>query len=236
MNTNNNNYIIKDLQRTVVRIAANERWYDQEWLGVPIWQLPDDLLRLQKMLFEIKPRWIIETGTKFGGSAVFFASILKCMGLQPEDAGIFTIDITLLPEATHTFATHPLGSYVHKSLEGDAASPTIVDQIRPLIQDQPGPVLVFLDDNHNADHVLREMNLYASLVTPSSYLIVADTVFEDLAGTPIGVPNDKYPDVARSNPRVAVTQFLENHPEFQRDQNVSLKGLSNFPDGFLKRV
>jgi cephalosporin hydroxylase len=77
---------------------------------------------------------------------------------------------------------------------------------------------------------------YAPLVSPGSYLIVADTVFQDLAGTPVGTSTEKYPDVANSNPRVAVARFLAERQDFVRDNRFVGKGMSNFADGFLRRV
>lgn len=228
------NYIIDDLRRTMVRIAANERWYELDWLGVPIWQLPDDLINLQNIIFQVKPTWIIETGTKFGGSAIFFASLLELLGLK--SGGVLTTDIHLLPEARHVFKNHRLGHLVRTSIEGDAASQETVNKMTDLISETPGTVLVFLDDNHNAEHVYKEMGLYAPLVSIDSYLIVADTSFADLAGTPIGEPNDKYPDVAASNPRVAIEKFLLERGDFFQDKQFAGKGLSNFGDGFLKRL
>jgi cephalosporin hydroxylase len=74
------NFAVKDLQRTFLRVADNLRWYEQTWLGVPIWQLPDDLVALQNIVVDANPRWIVETGTKFGGSALFFASLLAMLG------------------------------------------------------------------------------------------------------------------------------------------------------------
>ena len=121
---------------------------------------------------------------------------------------------------------------------GDAASPATVEHVLsrlPPVHDR-GPVLVFLDDNHNAAHVSAEMELFAPLVTLDSYLIVADTVFEDLAGTPLGRATGKYPDMAKSNPRVAVRQFLARRTDFVLDTRFSDCGQSNFSDGFLRRI
>ena len=73
-------YLMNDLLRMMTRIGANEHWYEQTWMGVPIWQIPGDLLRLQEVIFDIQPTWIVETGTKFGGSAIFFSSLLKLIG------------------------------------------------------------------------------------------------------------------------------------------------------------
>jgi cephalosporin hydroxylase len=227
-------YVLKDLERLMLRIGANEHWYEQTWLGVPIWQLPGDLIRLQNVVFESKPRWIVETGTKFGGSALFFASLLHLLGL--ESGGVLTVDIELKTEAKMVFQGHPLGRLVRTAIEGNAASEAIAGRFQEEIAKNPGPVMVFLDDNHNADHVYRELQLYSPLVGINGYLIVADTVFEDLAGTPVGAATDKYPDVATSNPRVAVDRFLGENSAFERDFSFSRNGFGNFSDGFLRRT
>lgn len=227
-------YIKGDLLRLMARIAANEHWYEQEWLGVPIWQMPEDLLRLQQIVVELKPKWIVETGTKFGGSAIFFSSLLKLIGR--EDGGVITVDLTQYEEAVEIFGSHPHAGLVRKSIVGDAANEAVVDEVAAVLKGNEGRTMIFLDDNHNAEHVYREMNLYAALVTPGSYLIVADTVFEDLAGTPVGTPTEKYPDVANSNPRVAVNRFLATRTDFVRDERFAGKGMSNFSDGFLRRI
>lgn len=227
-------YVINDLKKLWGKIAANERWYEHNWMGVPIWQLPEDLIRLQEICFEVQPDWIVETGTKFGGSAIFFASLLELTGKR--QGGVITLDIFSTTEAQKTLAEHPLRHYVKKTIVGDASAASVGEQVRNTLGDNPGKVLVFLDDNHNAEHVYREMELYAPFVSPGSYMIVADTIFQDLAGTPVGVSTDKYPDVASSNPRVAVSRFLEERNDFERDSRFMDKGVGNFPDGFLKKI
>jgi len=87
-------FVVKDLQRTFLRVADNLRWYEQTWLGVPIWQLPDDLVALQRIVFDANPKWIVETGTKFGGSAIFFASLPAMMGRDSKSGGgVISVDI-----------------------------------------------------------------------------------------------------------------------------------------------
>jgi len=226
-------YVMADLRRMLARIGANEHWYEQQWLGVPVWQLPEDLMRLQQIVAEVRPKWIIETGTKFGGSAIFFASLLELLGIQ--DGGVITVDLIQQPEAVQTLKNHPHSGLVRAALIGDAASEETVEKIRGVMNGVGATTLVFLDDNHNAEHVHTEMVRYAPLVTSGSYLIVADTVFEDLAGTPVGLPTDKYPDVARSNPRVAVSRFLAERNDFIRDERFRGRGIGNFDDGFLRK-
>ena len=97
--------------------------------------------------------------------------------------------------------------------------------------------MVFLDDDHNRDHVLTELREYSSMVTPGSIIVVADTVFEDLSGSPVGKRTAKYENVGKSNPRAAVQAFLEENDDFQQDASfLGAGGACMFPDGFLRRV
>jgi len=232
------NFVVRDIQRTFLRVADNLRWYEQTWLGVPIWQLADDLVALQRIVFEANPKWIVETGTKFGGSAIFFASLLAMMGRTAESGGVITVDVhetnearELLSEKPHRFAP-----FVRQRLIGDAKAPEILSAISATIAADPGPVMVFLDDWHDGDHVYAEIQGYSKLVTPGGILIVADTTFEDLADTPVVVPSEKYPDAKRSNPRVALRRYLSERSDFQVVPDYTSTGISNFPDSVLRKV
>src|SRR3990172_12237379 len=94
------NFVVRDLQRTFLRVADNLRCYEQSWLGVPIWQLTDDLVALQRIVFDVNPKWIMETGTKFGGSAIFFGPLRAMMDRTPGvDGDVITVDIHETAEA-----------------------------------------------------------------------------------------------------------------------------------------
>lgn len=230
----NENYLLKDLRRNYVRAAANQGWFEHHWLGVPIWQIGEDLIRMQQVVSEIEPKWIIETGTKFGGSAIFFGSVLHGLGLT--ESRVITIDIQEQPEATDAFSNHHLKDYVASYIVDSAVAPSAIAQIQHMIEFDPGPTLVFLDDNHNRDHVLAELRAYGAMVTPGSLIVVADTVYEDLVGSPVGKPTAKYEDMAKSNPRAAIELFLEENSDFTRDDSfVGSGGPCLFPDGFLRR-
>lgn len=230
-------FAVEDLRRTFLRLADNLRWYEQTWLGVPIWQLADDLVALQRMVVDAKPKWIIETGTKFGGSAIFFASLLAMMGRTPDNGGVITVDIQETAEARRFLSkqSHPLARHVRQRLVGDAESPQILASIRDTVDADPGPVMVFLDDWHDGDHVYAELQAYSPLVTPGGILVVADTTFEDLADTPVAQASEKYPDAARSNPRVALRRFLAERSDFAVIPDYTATGISNFPDGVLRK-
>jgi cephalosporin hydroxylase len=232
------NFVVRDLQRTFLRVADNLRWYEQTWLGVPIWQLPDDLVALQRIVFDSNPKWIVETGTKFGGSAIFFASMLAMMGrASGSGGGIITVDIHETNEARDLLSDKPhrFAPYVRQRLVGDAKAPEVLAAISATIAADPGSVMVFLDDWHDGDHVYMELLAYSELVTPRGILIVADTTFEDLADTPIVPPSAKYPDAKNSNPRVALRRFLAEHANFVVVPDYTSDGISNFPDSVLRR-
>ena len=230
------NFVCKDLQRTFLRVADNLRWYEQSWLGVPIWQLPDDLVALQRIVFDTKPKWIVETGTKFGGSAIFFSSLLAMIGCS--GGGVITVDIHETAEARDLLhnKSHPMSSRVRLRLIADAKAPGTLSIMRATIAADPGPTMVFLDDWHDGDHVYAELLEYSRLVTPGNILIVADTAFEDLADTPAGAASEKYPNIGVSNPRVALKRFLARQREFEAIPDYTSSGISNFPDSVLRRT
>lgn len=233
------NFVVRDLQRTFLRVADNLRWYEQSWLGVPIWQLPDDLVALQRIVFDANPKWIVETGTKFGGSAIFFASLLSMMGRTAgSGGGVITVDVHETAEARELLSERPhlLASFVRQRLIGDAKAPEILDEISATIAADPGSVMVFLDDWHDGDHVYAEMLRYSELVTPGGIMIVADTTFEDLADTPVVVPSEKYPDAKTSNPRVALRRFMSERNDFMVVPDYTSTGISNFPDSVLRKT
>ena len=231
----NENFLLKDLRRNYVRAAANQGWFEQTWMGLTLWQIGEDLVRMQRMVHDIRPKWIVETGTKFGGSAIYWASILHSLGLY--DSRVITLDLIEQPDAVEAFENHFLKGYVHSYILGDAADPSNVKKVEDIIAEDPGPTFVFLDDNHNRDHVLSELRQYSKFVTENSLIVVADTVYEDLDGTPVGKSNEKYPDVAKSNPRAAIKLFLDENDSFEMDTSFTGSGgPSLFPDGFLRRL
>jgi cephalosporin hydroxylase len=223
------NYLVADLTRVITKVAANEGWYRQSWLGVPIWQLPDDLMLLQRIVTGLRPALIVETGTKYGGSALFFASLLELLDLP--ESRVITVDICETEEARILLANHRLARYVQHRLVASSLEPQVLGCVAAAVAAAQGPVLVFLDDWHGGDHVLAELQAFAPFVGSDGLLVVADTSFADLAGTPVA----PFRSLLHSNPRTAVAAFLETTAEFERTQEFTAAGLSNFADGLLRR-
>jgi cephalosporin hydroxylase len=223
------NYLVADLSRVLTKVAANEGWYRQSWLGVPIWQLPEDLMLLQRIVTAVRPALIVETGTKYGGSALYFASLLELLDLR--ESRVITVDICETEAAQTLLANHRLARYVQHRLVGSSLDAEVLTCVSAAVAAAAGPVLVFLDDWHGGEHVLAELQVFAPFVGPDGLLVVSDTSFADLAGTPVA----PFRSLLHSNPRTAIDTFLSASPAFERTTDFVVGGLSNFADGVLRR-
>ena len=191
-----------------VRVGWSLRYYHNfSWCGHPILQLPEDLLRLQEVIFQVRPKVIIETGVYQGGSLLFHATLLNTIG----GGKVIGIDRTIAPQLRESIAAHPLGSMI-ELFEADSTSPEIVTQVQRSIPPD-APVLVILDSGHSKAHVAQELECYAPLVTPGSYIIATDGIMADLHDVPGGQPEWK-----SDNPQTAANEFAARHPEFQQAQ------------------
>jgi cephalosporin hydroxylase len=185
------------------------------WLGVPLRKIPNDLWVYAELIQRVQPRWIIETGTLEGGSALWFAQVGALAGARMQ---VITIDL----EARPNQPTHSAIEYV----VGNSLDPAIQAHVRMRLGWFPGPVLVSLDSDHTAAHVLAELRAYSPFVTPGSYLVVEDTnlAYEAVPGW-------------GPSPRDAVQQwFAEDHPPFEVDYACERYGLTFSPQGWLRRV
>lgn len=154
--------------------------YHFEWLGRPIIQYPQDIVGTQQLLWQVKPDLIIETGIARGGSLIFYASILEliaqCGG--PKDSKVLGIDIDIRGHNKDAILEHPMSKRI-EMIQGSSIDISIVKQVEQKAKSAK-KILVCLDSNHTHDHVLEELRHYAPMVSMNSYIIVFDTVVEDL--------------------------------------------------------
>jgi cephalosporin hydroxylase len=141
------------------------------------------------------------------------------------------VDIEIRRHNRAAIESHPLAGRI-TMLEGSSTDLAIVEKVRTLAR-AVSSVLVVLDSNHTHDHVLRELELYSPLVRPGGYLIVMDTVVEDL-------PAELFPDRPwrpGDSPRTAVQAFLKGNDRFQVDEEIENKLLVTVaPGGYLRCV
>ena len=226
-----------DLRKTVkdfMEQSVDARYsYHFSWMGRPIIQYPQDLVAVQEIIWEVKPDLIIETGVAHGGSAVFFASLLELNSLSggPKHAEVWCIEIDLRAHNREALVAHPMYPRL-RIFDGSSVDVKIAEIIAEKAA-KCERVMVILDSNHTHEHVLGELNLYASLVSVGSYCVVFDTVIEDLDG----VEFVDRPWGKGNNPKTAVAEFLTTNSDFVVDYSIDEKLLiSAAPGGYLKRV
>ncbi len=181
--------------------------YGFSWMGRPIIQLPEDMIRIQEVIWRLRPDVIVETGVAHGGSAVFYASLFAAMG----KGRVIGIDIDIRPHNRAAIEQHPMSPRI-MLIEGSSTDPATAAAVRTSI-DAHETVLVILDSNHAQAHVQRELELYAPLVTPGSYIVACDGIMAQVAGAP-----RTRPDWGWNNPLTAIDSFLEQNPDFRIDE------------------
>jgi cephalosporin hydroxylase len=206
--------------------------YSFTWLGRPIIQLPEDMLRIQEVIYSIKPDVIIETGIAHGGSLIFYASLCKAIG----KGRVIGVDIEIRSHNRQAIEAHELFEYI-TLIEGSSTNSEIVEQVKQLVL--PGEkVLVLLDSNHTKDHVLKELKTYAQLVSVGSYIVACDGIMAHLENAP-----RTQSDWDWNNPLSAIREFIAENPAFiieepafPFNEGIIKDRVTYWPSGFLKRI
>lgn len=216
------------------KVGWNQKYsYTFSWLGRPIIQIPEDIVRFQEIIFKLKPDKIIETGIAHGGTAVLFASLLDQIN---QDGKILAVDIEIRQKNLKAIKSHSLSKYI-KLFEGSSIDPVIFEKIRKNIKPKD-KVFIFLDSNHSYQHVYNELLLYSKLVSKNSYIVACDGVMNLVSDTPRGKKNW---DI--DNPVTAVKKFLKNNNNFILEEPKWLfnesnlnKRITHSPMCFLKKI
>lgn len=201
--------------------------YFWKWLGLPIIQAPDDIVAMQEIIWETRPQVVIETGFARGGSAILYSSILELVG----EGRVVSVDIDIREHNRRAVEEHPCGGRVD-FVEGSSTAADTMDRVRALIPDG-ARVMVVLDSNHTHQHVLDELHLYGSLVTEGQFLVVSDTVVEDIPPQ-THRPREWGPG---NNPKTALQEYLRETDRFEPDPWFNSKVLiTSSRGGYLRCV
>ena len=216
--------------------------YNFDWMGRPIIQYPQDMVAMQELVWQVRPDLIIETGIAHGGSLILSASLLAMLDMcdaieagttmDPRQSGrkVIGIDIDIRAHNRAAIESHPMASRI-QMVQGSSIAPETVAAVHAASAGYQR-VLVLLDSMHTHDHVLAELDAYASLVTPGSYCVVFDTFVEDM---PPGFFDDRPWDVG-NNPKTALRQWLQTHLDFEVNASWPNKLMVTVaPEGFLRR-
>jgi cephalosporin hydroxylase len=232
----------QDLQKIVADFhsttAPLKYAHNFDWFGRPIIQLPQDIIVMQELLWDLQPDLIIETGVARGGSLIFYSSILHLLDLANEKMGndtqakseVWGIDIRVHSENKEAIVSHPFADKI-RIFEGSSTDPSLA---KVVAEEARGfsKVLVCLDSDHAADHVLMELEMYAPLVSVGSYCVVFDSTIEDM---PAELFEDREWGPGNS-PRSAATRYLEKNSGFTVDRDIDCRlVLTAASGGFLRR-
>ena len=210
----------------------NKYVYSFTWMGRPIIQLPDDMVRVQEVIYSLKPDVIIETGVAHGGSLVFYASLCKVIGR----GRVIGIDIEIRPHNRRAIEAHELFEYI-TLVEGNSIDEHIVNTVKSLAH--PGEkVIVILDSNHTKQHVLGELRAYSEIVSVGSYIVACDGIMENLVGAPRSSK-----DWSWNNPKAAAEEFVKENanfrieePEFPFNEGVITERVTYWPSAYIRRI
>jgi cephalosporin hydroxylase len=222
--------LISDIWLTV---GWNEKYpYTFTWMGRPVIQLPEDMLRTQEVIFQLKPDIIIETGIAHGGSLIYYASLCKLIG----KGRVIGVDIDIREHNRNAIEAHPLFPML-TLIQGSSVDPAIVSKVKSLIV--PGEtVLILLDSCHTRAHVKAEIEAYHVMVTKGSYIVATDGIMKDLGNVPRGRK-----EWTTDNPCNAAKDFVRKHKNFSIETPPWLfneskldKNVTHWPGAWIKRV
>jgi len=206
--------------------------YGFSWMGRPIIQLPEDMFRIQELIYRVAPDVLIETGIAHGGSLIFYASIFKAMN----KGRVIGVDIEIRPHNRLAVEAHKMADRI-SMIEGSSVDENVLAQVRRHIG-LGERALVVLDSNHTRDHVLQELRAYSKFVAVDSYILACDGIMQDLVGAPRSSPT-----WATDNPQFAVQDFLAEcddfvleEPEFPFNEGQIRERVTYWPNAILRRV
>jgi cephalosporin hydroxylase len=221
---------LKEAAREVIFTADKYSWIQQsKFMGETCLQLPHDLFAIQEIIYKIQPDYILELGVAWGGSILFYASILEALG----HGKVIGIDKYIPEDLKNRISSKGSISKRISLQEMDSSSATTLEQIKRTIH-PPAKVILILDSCHSQDHVLKELEMYSPFVNTGSYIICCSTIIEHKE--PHHVYRDR-PWGKGNNPRTAMSAFLSQNTRFEIDRYFEEKLLlSCNPDGYLKCV
>ena len=222
----------KDLRKQAldVKVRAGHEYFwvhQTNWMGEPCLQLAQDMFAIQEAIYKCRPNYVVECGVAWGGTLLFYASLLHLLGGKK----VIGVDI-LIPDDLRKRLYHKLpfpGAI--ELINGSSVEEETAGKVREIIGDG-GRVMVLLDSHHTHEHVLRELRLYAPMVSPGCYLICGDTIIDEQP------PADKRPRPwgKDNNPATALREFMAECGDFEVDRDIENKLLlSNMPGGYLRR-
>lgn len=215
-------------KETLLVLDKYDYSYLWSWMGVPIIQLPADVMATQEVIWQTKPDIIIETGVARGGSVIFMASILEMIG----SGQVIGVDVDIRAHNRETIEEHPMSKRI-SLIEGGSTDLETLEKVKALIP-KGASVMVVLDSDHSYEHVLQECRFYGDLVTNDCFLVVADTLVGHIEESE--APQKRARILHRGDdPLRALNEYLSENDRFEVDEVINGKlVLSSSPGGYCR--
>jgi len=214
--------------KLITALDAYDYSYLWSWMGVPIIQMPADVMATQEVIWATKPDVIIETGVARGGSVLFMASLLEIIG----KGKVIGVDIDIRAHNREAIQTHPMSKRV-VLVEGGSVDEVTLARVRAEIPDGAS-VMVVLDSDHSRKHVLAECRAYGPMVTPGCYMVVADTLVGHV--TEENAPRKRSKVWFKGDePLSALQDYMAETNRFEVDEALNGKlVMSSSPGGYVR--
>ena len=178
-------------------IPIQQALHNYHYRGVPLLKNPFDMALYPMLLWQVKPRTIIEIGSKSGGSAFWFGDLLDNFGV---DGHVYSIDIVQVTDVKHPRVTYMEGS-------GRELADCLSDAFLATL---PRPWLIIEDADHAYETSIATLRFFHPRLEAGEYIVVEDGIISDLS---------QVPD-CNSGPHLALKEFLKAHPdEYEIDGN-----------------
>ncbi len=206
------NFSVSFWRKRAVKAALDRRDDNRTWCGYRFRKFPGDGIAMQELLCRVRPQVLVELGTQYGGSTLFFSSFAAQAGIE----AIVTADIVELERPNIPIATF---------LTGDDTSEEVFSRVKELVGDRTCSVVI--DSDHRAEHVDKELELYGPLVTPGQALIMEDTHVDVL---------DFKKFREHGGPLRSIQKYMPKHPEFELTTDIEPYITSNFFGYWVKKA
>ena len=221
-----------ELQRDALDVLARAdhyKWVHQtNWLGEPILNIPHDMFALQEIIYRTRPEYIIEVGVAWGGSLLFYSTLMEVLGGKK----IVGVDIFVPDDLVERISSHGKLAERIEWIVGSSIEHDTIKKVKKIIG-KSTRTMILLDSYHTHDHVLKELQLYSQFVGKGCYLICGDTIVEN-------IPEQKHRPREwgkGNNPMTACNEFMAQTDRFERDASLENKLLFTCnPSGYLKAI
>jgi cephalosporin hydroxylase len=212
------------------KARATQSMFDT-YAGISMLKFPEDLRAYEQIIWTQRVEVVLELGTQWGGSALWFRDRLRTLLAYGRISSPRVISLDL--ELSHAYSELPKVDPAYAEqitlIEGDVRDPELSERVRAMIA--PGTSCLVVEDlAHTAETTMAALTGYADFVQPGGFFVVEDTMVdrEELR---------VHPDWPRGA-LDAVREWLagEAGGRFRQRRDMELYGMSSNPEGFLERV